>query len=96
MTRNGRFLALLLGALAVAGGLFGLATTGWGWPAVIFGALVLIGTLFDLGYHGLREAPDHARWQPTGERELDTATGEIVEVWFDPVTGERSYRRAGE
>jgi uncharacterized membrane protein len=33
-----------------------------------------------------------ARLRPTGERMLDPTSGQLVEAWEDPVTGEREYR----
>ncbi|HEX8726339.1 MAG TPA: hypothetical protein VF737_13210 [Gemmatimonadaceae bacterium] len=33
-----------------------------------------------------------ANWQPTGERFVDPASGKLVDVYFDPETGEREYR----
>lgn len=32
------------------------------------------------------------RWQPTGERFVDPATGRLMEVFYNPATGERDYR----
>jgi hypothetical protein len=31
------------------------------------------------------------RWQPTGERFVDPATGRVTEVFYNPDTGERDY-----
>lgn len=31
-------------------------------------------------------------WQPTGERFVDPATGRLMEVSYNPTTGERDYR----
>ncbi len=36
-----------------------------------------------------------AGWIATGERFIDDDSGRPVEVWFNPATGERSYRDAG-
>ncbi len=32
------------------------------------------------------------QWQPTGERFNDPTTGQVVEVYYNPQTGERDYR----
>lgn len=57
-------------------------------------ALIVVGTLFEARYRG-RKLASRGQWQATGERELDTETGTVIEVWFDPVTGERRYVPAG-
>jgi hypothetical protein len=35
------------------------------------------------------------KWQPTGERFNDPTSGRIVEVYYNPQTGERDYRESG-
>jgi hypothetical protein len=62
-----------------------------GWQAIIFGALVLIGTLFERWRYRHIERPAGGPWQPTGERFIDPSSGEPVEVMFDPTSGERRY-----
>jgi len=95
MTRNGRFLAFALGGLLLVGGivLWRMADAGWG--AMGLGLAILIGTVFDGAYRGRRKAGGGAHWQDTGEREIDSATGETVAVWFDPATGARAYEPVG-
>ena len=97
MTINARLFVLSLGGLVLLGGIAGLAAGVEAWPAVLFGALILIGTLFDLGYRGTaaKHAAAGAKWQLTGEREINTLTGEAQEVWFDPLTGTRRYEPLG-
>jgi hypothetical protein len=36
------------------------------------------------------------RWQPTGERIVDPATGRVTEVYYNPDTGERDYVEVGD
>jgi hypothetical protein len=68
---------------------FGVRTPGW--QALISGAIVLIGTLFERWrYRRIEERPN-GRWQRTDEQFIDPSTGEAVEVMFDPSTGERRY-----
>ena len=62
-----------------------------GWQAVVVGAIVLIGTLFERWRYRRIEAPAKGSWQRTGEQFLDPSTGNPVEVMFDPGTGERRY-----
>jgi len=40
--------------------------------------------------------PTGARWERTGERFEDPATGETMEVHYDRASGERRYVRTGE
>ena len=39
------------------------------------------------------DAPPGQDWRFTGERFLDPPTGEMLEVWYCPRTGERAYVR---
>ena len=91
MLRN---LVLALGAAMTLGG---VALIAMGMPAVqlvVFGGLLLVGTLFErVVYKRLEAAPAHDRFQPTAERFFDDATGAPVTVWTDPKTGERKYVR---
>ena len=62
-----------------------------GWQALLFGAIVLIGTLFERWRYRRIEEPRNGSWQQTGEKFIDPSTGDPVEVMFDPRTGERRY-----
>lgn len=42
------------------------------------------------GYHPRVERA-RGKWQPTGERFVDPTTGKMMEVRFNPETGERDY-----
>jgi hypothetical protein len=97
MTPNGRIAALVIAGLAAAGGLFIQTANpnGNGFPLFLFAALILIGTVFDAGYLSRRRGGQGA-WQLTPEREIDHQTGEVLQVWFDPVSGERRYLPTGE
>lgn len=37
------------------------------------------------------DAPPGPDWRPTGERFVDPTSGERLEVWFHPASGERAY-----
>ena len=83
--------SLVAGALLVA-----LAAGG----ARVFGIYLLVEAavcfLFVL-FERSRYAPKASRpaaLRPTGERSIDPVSGELIEVWEDPATGEREYRRA--
>jgi hypothetical protein len=40
------------------------------------------------------DAPPGRDWQATGERFVDPTSGETLEVWFHPASGERAYVRS--
>lgn len=63
---------------------------------LIVGGLVLVGAL---AFERWRYKPAvkerlGPNWHRTGERFVDPTTGEPLEVYFDPVTGERRYVQA--
>ena len=62
-----------------------------GWQALLFGAIVLIGTLFERWRYRRIEEPRNGSWQQTDEAFIDPTSGDPVEVMFDPRTGERRY-----
>lgn len=97
MTPNGRMAALVVAGLAAAGGLYvqTVDARGGGFPLFLFAALIMIGTVFDAGYLARRRG-GQGTWQLTAEREIDHQSGQILEVWFDPVSGERRYLPMGE
>lgn len=59
--------------------------------------LVLIWFVFRRGGYKRRplDAPPGPDWQPTQERFVDPGSGELLEVWFQPRSGQRAYVRAG-
>ena len=57
-------------------------------PGLLFAGGVLIERWRYKPTHKSR--PDQP-WQATGERFVDMETNKVVEVYFDPATGERSY-----
>ena len=65
-------------------------------PFGVFLALFAIWFFFRKGGYKRRplDAPPGPDWRFTGERFLDSASGEVLEVWFWPKTGERAYVRA--
>ena len=59
------------------------------------GLLIVGGILFERRGYRSRVDRTHGNWQPTGERFTDTTTGRMVEVYYNPQTGERDYREPG-
>jgi hypothetical protein len=98
MTRNARIVAFALGALAVAGGtILTMQTGGAGIGLLVIGVLIISSLLLE-GRYGRPGAPTqvpHHAWQRTSERFIDDETGQLLEVWIDPLTGERRYEPEG-
>jgi hypothetical protein len=92
-----RMLVLALGGIAVAAGavLVGAGTRGPGIYLVCVGAAIVLGTAFER-WRYRNAQPAAARWERTAERFEDPATGETMEVHYDPASGERRYVRSGE
>jgi hypothetical protein len=67
----------------------------WIWLGAI-ALVVLAWLLFRTGgYKRIPlDAPPGPRWVRTEERFVDPSSGEVLEVWFDPSSGERAYVRA--
>jgi hypothetical protein len=65
-------------------------------PVGVFLALFLIWFFFRSGGYKRRpfDAPRGPDFRFTGERFLDPPSGEMLEVWYCPRTGERAYVRA--
>jgi hypothetical protein len=86
--------ATLLAAIGVYLLLKGITVPGV--QALGVGIVIILGTLFERWrYGGSRGDGDghlDARWQATGERFADPTTGEEVEVFYDPASGERRYK----
>ena len=64
-----------------------------GWSLLINSAILLAALAFERrGYEP--KASDPSALKPTGERFQDPTSGELIEVWEDPGTGAREYRKA--
>jgi hypothetical protein len=68
---------------------------GFLFPAGLFVALIMIWFFFRGGGYKRRplDAPPGPDWSLTDERFLDPQSGEMLEVWYSPGTGERAYVR---
>ena len=62
-------------------------------PLLLFGTLLILGTVFERWRYKQPKAASAAKGAPTGERFVDPETGALMEVWYDAATGERSYVR---
>ena len=92
-----RMVVLALGGIAVAAGVLIVATgaRGPGIYLMCVGTAIILGTAFERWRYRTRP-PSAARWERTGERFEDPATGETMEVHYDRASGERRYVRTGD
>jgi hypothetical protein len=92
-----RAVVLCLGAIAVAAGALLLGTGARaGIDLIVIGGIILLGTLFERWRYRQAPPPPGARWERTAERFVDPTTGDTLEVYYDPASGERRYLREGE
>jgi hypothetical protein len=82
-------LALLLGAVLVAQGSAAIG----GLQLILLGAAIVLGVILEARRYRRRSAA--GRWQPTSERFVDPTSGRLMEVEYDPDTGERRYVDVG-
>jgi uncharacterized protein YbjQ (UPF0145 family) len=66
---------------------------GAAFPPLAFGAILTLGTVFERWRYKPAETRQSARGQPTGERFVDPESGDLMEVYYEASTGERSYVR---
>jgi hypothetical protein len=85
---------LAIGLLIMMGG----GQFAWsGIQLVVLGAVGLVIAFFEkLRYAAGRGATRDSRLRPTDERFVDPTTGQRLQVWIDPASGERSYVPDGE
>lgn len=88
-----RSFVLGLGLVLMGGGVLGITLGGGGamLGPLIFGVLILIGTVFEPHYKRNQSALPKDGFAPTGERFHDPAQGGVVEVWYNKASGERRY-----
>jgi len=93
-----RAIVLGLGGIAVAAGalLIAAGARGPGINLVCIGSVIVLGTVFERWRYRNSTPPTGARWERTGERFVDPTTGDTMEVYYDPGSGERRYLREGE
>jgi hypothetical protein len=87
-----RAILIAIGLCAFVYGLLMVRFLGIGaLPPIIAGVVLLLGTLFE-GRYRPRVRGTASDWQATGERFVDPGSGKLVDVYYDPKTGERQYR----
>ncbi len=88
-----RAVVLGFGVLLMLAGALGI-TLGAGAEMLgplIFGVVLLIGTVFEPYYKHSQRAGADEGFTPTGERFFDPTQGNVVEVWYNKTSGERRY-----
>jgi hypothetical protein len=60
----------------------------------INGLIITGGILLERSSYRSNADRTQGKWQPTGERFNDPTTGQIVEVYYNPQSGERDYRES--
>jgi|SRR5690242_14314133 len=89
MLRN---VVLGLGVLVFCSGLLLVAVSpSNAFPPLLFGALLLLGTVFERWRYKQVKTAGTAHGSATGERFVDPETGALMEVYYDASTGERTY-----
>jgi hypothetical protein len=56
------------------------------------GIVLVSAVLLERTRYRTRVDRTQGHWQPTGERFVDPTTGRLMEVSYNPTTGERDYR----
>jgi len=94
MLRN---VVLGLGLLVFCSGLLLIAVQpANAFPPLVFGSLLLLGTVFERWRYKQVKTAGAAHGAATGERFVDPETGALMEVWYDAATGERSYVKVAD
>lgn len=98
-----KYLRLLLAVYAlmyIGLGIVLLQQSHDGWNVFIFlyfginAAILLIGAFFERSRY-IAKSKHETGWQPTTERFVDHKSGKLVEVHFNPKSGERKYVEVG-
>jgi hypothetical protein len=80
-----------IAVLALGGALLIVSILLWPlWPPALFGLILIASALIERRYHG--KAAAQTGWQPTPEKFIDDETGRLMQVWYNPATGQRDYR----
>jgi hypothetical protein len=65
------------------------------WVALVGAVLVVVSAMEQVRYR-LSSGSSDRSLRPTAERFVDPTTGQLLQVWIDPASGERSYVPDGE
>ncbi len=85
-------LLCLLGAAVL---LFLVHATLWLALYLVVNGFILVSAVFlERKRYRVQIDRTQGHWQPTGERFIDPTTERLMEVFYNPTTGERDYREA--
>jgi len=72
-----------------------LLAFGWVVPLaidlVVSSVVLVVALIFERRGYRPRVDRAHGRWEATGERFVDPTSGHLIEVRYDPATGQRDY-----
>jgi hypothetical protein len=92
VSRLRTLLLVVSGAMVLAGvGLLIVGPKGPGIELLVIGLVFLFGTMFERWRYRPPAPPAGTHWERTGERFEDPHTGKVVDVLYDPRTGQRRY-----
>jgi len=63
-------------------------------PVAVWSGIVVLAVLFERWRYNARHDPVDAGWVRTDERFVDPESGETLQVWYDPRSGERRYEKS--
>ena len=92
-----RWILIAYGVLCLIGAVILLvvhATTPLVFYLAINGLVIAGAILFERSSYRSQVNRTRGIWQATGERFNDPTTGQVVEVYYNPQTGERDYRES--
>lgn len=84
----------LLGFACVlmAGGVYCmLAGDAHAWPMAAWGLVLLLAVLFERWRYARHAETGSGEWKETDERFVDPESGRLMQVFYQPATGERRY-----
>ncbi len=61
----------------------------------INGLIITGGIFLERSSYRSKADTTQGKWQATGERFNDPTSGKLIEVYYNPQTGERDYRESG-
>jgi len=91
--------AAIGGACLIVAAIVVYVVAQYAWPASVellaFGVLIIASLIFEGRYRRSRMPAATQSWEPTGERFIDPSSKKLVQVYYNPKTGERVYRESG-
>jgi hypothetical protein len=94
MLRTGLFIVAL--TVCVIGLAARLAGHHEATPFAIWGGAIAAAVWLERWRYKARDTAEDAGWQPTDERFIDPESGQPVQVFYNPRTGERRYGKASD